>query len=228
MSVWIKDRQKFTIMMSTLSLYIVTIALALWYRQTPLVLWFVVPLSILHLYFYGIIHELCHNTIFARARTNVRVGHCLCTLNLVYFHTFKTIHLQHHRFTQIPQVDPVCTLNKHGVSFNPFWYLMVWPYHAVRWYVRHIAQHRHRCRLLTNYVAYTAGIYGLFALGWAGGVLSTMILFWALPVYIGTVFIIGIRNLIEHYGCEPSRYRASRTVTNRLLNVLTFNSFFPS
>jgi fatty acid desaturase len=53
-----------------------------------------------------------------------------------------------------------------------------------------------------------------------------VLLLWLLPVYIGTVFLIGIRNLIEHYGCEPSRYRTSRTVTNRLLNKLTFNSFF--
>jgi fatty acid desaturase len=58
------------------------------------------------------------------------------------------------------------------------------------------------------------------------GVLGTMLFFWALPVYIGTVFLIGIRNLIEHYGCEPTRYRTSRTLTNRLLNKLTFNSFF--
>jgi fatty acid desaturase len=40
------------------------------------------------------------------------------------------------------------------------------------------------------------------------------------------VFLIGIRNLIEHYGCETTRYRTSRTLTNRLLNKLTFNSFF--
>jgi fatty acid desaturase len=53
-----------------------------------------------------------------------------------------------------------------------------------------------------------------------------MLFFWALPVYIGTVFLIGIRNLIEHYGCETTRYRTSRTLTNRLLNKLTFNSFF--
>ena len=57
------------------------------------------------------------------------------------------------------------------------------------------------------------------------GVLPTMLLYWMLPVYIGTVFLIGIRNLIEHYGCEPSRYRTSRTLTNPLLNKLTFNSF---
>jgi fatty acid desaturase len=61
--------------------------------------------------------------------------------------------------------------------------------------------------------------------GLAGGFFSTMLLLWALPVYIGTVFIIGIRNLIEHYGCETSRYRTSRTVTNRFLNAVTFNSF---
>jgi fatty acid desaturase len=40
------------------------------------------------------------------------------------------------------------------------------------------------------------------------------------------VFLIGIRNLIEHYGCEPTRYRTSRTLTSPLLNKLTFNSFF--
>jgi fatty acid desaturase len=53
-----------------------------------------------------------------------------------------------------------------------------------------------------------------------------MLFFWALPVYLGTVFVIGIRNLIEHYGCEASRYRSSRTVTSPLLNKLTFNSFY--
>jgi fatty acid desaturase len=223
---WIKDRQKFTIMVSLCGIYAVTIGLALSYRHTSLAPWFVVPLSLLHLYFYGIIHELTHNNVFARAKTNILVGHLLCPLNLVYFHTFKTIHLQHHRFAQIPKIDPVCTLNKHGQPFNRLWYMVIWPYNAIRWYVRHISQHRNRRRLLTNYLVFTTGLYALFGLGLATGVFSTMLLFWGLPVYIGTVFLIGIRNLIEHYGCEASRYRTSRTVTNRLLNRLTFNSFF--
>jgi fatty acid desaturase len=225
MDVWIKDRQKFMILIGTLGLYAVTISLAVCYRHTPSAPWFVLPLSFLHLYFYGIIHELSHNNIFARAKTNVLVGQLLCPLNLVYFHTFKTVHLQHHRFAQIPGIDPVCTLNKHGQPFNRLWYLIVWPSYAMRWYFRHITQHRNRRRLVSNYVVYTVGIYSLFAVGLASGVFSTMLLLWALPVYIGTVFIIGIRNLIEHYGCEPSRYRTSRTVTNRFLNAITFNSF---
>jgi fatty acid desaturase len=225
MHAWIKDRQKFTIMVSACVLYVVTISLALTYRQARFTPWLVIPLSLLHLYFYGIIHELTHNTIFARAKTNVLIGHLLCPLNMVYFHTFKTVHLQHHRFAQIPEIDPVCTLNKHGEPFNPLWYLMIWPYYAVRWYVRHISRHRDRRRLLAKYLAFTAGLYSVVGLGFLCGVLPTMLLFWVLPVYIGTVFLIGIRNLIEHYGCEPLRYRTSRTVTNRWLNKLTFNSF---
>jgi len=223
---WIKDRQKFTIMVSVCGIYAVTIGFALSYRHASFAAWFVVPLSLLHLYFYGLIHELTHNNIFARAKINVLVGHLLCPLNGVYFHTFKTVHLQHHRFAQIPEIDPVCTLTKHGQPFNPFWYLLVWPVYATRWYIRHISRHRHRRRLLTNYLAFTAGLYTAFGVSFAYGVLPTMLLLWTLPVYIGTVFLIGIRNLIEHYGCEPSRYRTSRTVTNRLLNKLTFNSFF--
>ena len=185
MHTWIKDHQKFRIMVSTIGLYIVTMALALLWRDTSFAAWFLVPLSILHHFFYGIIHELTHNNIFARANTNILVGHLLCPLNLVYFHTFKTVHLQHHRFVQVPEVDPVCTLKHDGTSFNPFWYVIIWPYHAVRWYVRHIAQHRNRRHLLTNYLAFTAGIYSLFALGLVCGVLSTMLFFWALPVYLG-------------------------------------------
>ena len=222
----IKDAQKFRILLSTTGLYVVTLTAALLWQDTNFASWFLAPLSILHLFFYGIIHELTHNNIFARARTNVSVGHVLCPLNLVYFHTFKTVHLQHHRFVQIPEVDPVCTLKPDGTYYHPLWYMIVWPYHAVRWYVRHITQHCDRQRLVRNYGLCTAGIYGLFTLGWLGGVLSTMLFFWALPVYIGTVFLIGIRNLIEHYGCEAARYRTSRTLTNRLLNTLTFNSFF--
>jgi fatty acid desaturase len=225
MPIWLKDRQKFTIMASTIGLYSLTISLAIVYRQAAFAPWFLVPLSILHLYFYGIIHELSHNNIFTRAKTNILVGHLLCPLNLVYFHTFKTVHLQHHRFAQIPEVDPVCTLDKHGKPFQPLWYLIIWPYYALRWYVRHIKQHRHHRQLQIRYYGYTALIYGVFVLGWAAGWLSTMLMFWALPVYLGTVFLIGIRNLIEHYGCEPSRYRTSRTLTNPLLNRLTFNSF---
>jgi len=221
----IKDRQKFTIMVTTLSLYAVTMALALWYRQTRLAPCFVVPLSLIHLYFYGIIHELTHNSVFRRAKANILAGYLLCPLNLVYFHTFKTVHLQHHRFAQVPVDDPVCTLNKAGKPFHPLWYLMVWPVYAVQWYVRHIVRHRQRRRLLMNYVCYTSSIYALFGIGWLSGVLPTMLLYWLLPVYIGTVFLIGIRNLIEHYGCEASRYRSSRTLTSPLLNWLTFNSF---
>ena len=107
MHAWIKDRQKFRILLSTIGLYIVTITLALVWRNASFAAWFLVPLSILHLYFYGIIHELTHNNIFARVKPNIWMGHVLCPLNLVYFHTFKTIHLQHHRFVQIPEVDPV-------------------------------------------------------------------------------------------------------------------------
>jgi fatty acid desaturase len=222
---WIKDRLKFTILVSICALYVVTISLAIGYQHTPFAPWLILPLSLLHLYCYGIIHELTHNNVFARVKTNIRVGRVLCFLNLVSFHTFKTIHLQHHRFTQIPEKDPVCTLTKHGVPFNPVWYLIVWPYYAVRWYVRHISQHRNRRQLLTNYLGYNAGVYALFGVGFVCGVLPTMLLYWMLPVYIGTVFLIGFRNLIEHYGCESSRYRTSRTVTNPLLNRLTFNSF---
>jgi fatty acid desaturase len=223
---WIKDRQKFTVMVTTCTLYALTISLAIGYRHTSAALWLMLPLSLLHLYFYGIIHELSHNNIFARAKTNILLGHVLCPFNLVYFHAFKTIHLQHHRFAQRPVLDPVCTLKKDGTSFHPLWYLIVWPYYAVQWYVRHIAQHRQRRQLLTKYVVFTAGLYALFGIGFMGGALPAMLLYWALPVYIGTVFLIGIRNLIEHYGCESSRYRTSRTLTNPLLNKLTFNSFF--
>jgi len=226
MQTWIKDAQKFRVMVGTCVLYLITISLTLTYRHAPFAMWFVVPLSLLHLYFYGIIHELCHNNIFARAKTNIFFGNLLCPLNLVFFHTFKTTHLQHHRFAQVPEIDPVCTLNQYGKPFNPVWYLLVWPYYAVRWYIRHISQHRNRRRLLTNYLVFTAATYSLFGLGYVLGVLPWMLRFWLLPVYIGTVFLIGIRNLIEHYGCETSRYRTSRTLTNRLLNKLTFNSFF--
>lgn len=226
MHAWIKDRQKFTAMICTFMLYVITISLALAYQQASFAPWFILPLSLLHLYFYGIIHELTHNNIFTWYKTNIWVGHALCPLNLVYFHAFKTIHLQHHRFAQIPEIDPVCTLQPNGKPFNPLVYLLVWPYYAVRWYVRHISQHRNRRRLLTNYSVFSACIYALFGVGLSFGGFSTMVLYWALPVYIGTVFLIGIRNLIEHYGCESSRYRTSRTVTNRLLNAVTFNSFF--
>ncbi len=226
MHAWIKDRQKFRVMMGTCVLYIVTISLALLFRQTGFGPWLIVPLSLLHLYFYGIIHELSHNNIFVRPKTNILVGNLLCPLNLVSFHTFKTVHLQHHRFAQVPVIDPVCTLNKRGEPYNPLWYLIIWPYFAVRWYVRHLSQHQNRRRLWTSYVLYTTGLYSLFGIGFVYGVLPTMLLFWALPVYLGTVFLIGIRNLIEHYGCETSRYRTSRTVTSPLLNKLTFNSFF--
>ena len=225
MHTMIKDRQKFTIMMIIFGLYGATMGGALSYWHASFAPWFIVPLSLLHLYFYGVIHELTHNTIFARAKTNILMGYLLCPLNLVYFHTFKTVHLQHHRFAQIPEIDPVCTLDKHGRSFNPIWYLIVWPYFAVRWYVRHITQHRNRRRLLTHYLRYTIGLYALFGIGFAYGVLPTMLLYWVLPVYIGTVFLIGIRNLVEHYGCEAGRYRSSRTLTSPLLNRLTFNSF---
>jgi fatty acid desaturase len=225
MHAWLKDSQKFLIMVSTCVFYVITISLALTYRQARFTPWLIVPLSLCHLYFYGIIHELTHNNIFARAKTNTLIGHLLCPINLVYFHTFKTIHLQHHRFAQIPVIDPVCTLNRHGQPFHPLWYLIIWPYYAVRWYVQHIAQHRDRRRLLRNYLLFTVSLYAVFGIGWGYGALSTMLLYWGVPVYIGTVFLIGIRNLIEHYGCEPSRYRTSRTVTSPLLNRLTFNSF---
>ena len=46
---WIKDRQKFTIMMSVCGIYVVTIGLALSYRSASFAPWFVVPLSLLHL-----------------------------------------------------------------------------------------------------------------------------------------------------------------------------------
>ena len=118
MHAWIKDRQKFRIMLSTIGLYIVTITLALVWRNASFAAWFLVPLSILHLYFYGIIHELTHNNIFTRARPNIWMGHVLCPLNLVYFHTFKTIHLQHHRLCRFQRWIP-CTRKKDGTLSTP-------------------------------------------------------------------------------------------------------------
>ncbi len=221
----IKDRQKCTILVTTCALYVLTMSLAIIYREARFALWFIVPLSLLHLYFYGIIHELTHNNVFARVKTNIFAGRLLCPLNLVSFHTFKTVHLQHHRFAQVPQIDPVCTLNKHGESYHPLRYLLIWPYHAIRWYIQHISHHKQRRWLWTTYILYTAALYSLFVIGYFVGVLPFMLLFWGLPVYIGTVFLIGIRNLIEHYGCDASRYRTSRTVTSPVLNKLTFNSF---
>src|SRR5262249_9257610 len=122
MHVWVKDRQKFTILISTLGLYLVTITLALLFQEASFVAWFLVPLSLLHLYFYGLIHALSYYNFFARSKSNILVRHMLCLFNLVYFHTFKTIHLQHHRIAQVPDFDPVCTLKKDGTPFNPFWY----------------------------------------------------------------------------------------------------------
>src|SRR5919197_633525 len=108
-------------MVSTIGLYIVTITLALIWRNASFATWFLVPLSILHLYFYGIIHELTHNNIFARVKPNIWMGQVLCPLNLVYFHTFKTIHLQHQSFVQLPEVPPVRMRKTEGNHYHLKW-----------------------------------------------------------------------------------------------------------
>ena len=54
MRAWIKDVQKFRIMMSVVVLYVVTISLALLNRDTSWAPWFLIPLSLLHLYFLNL------------------------------------------------------------------------------------------------------------------------------------------------------------------------------
>lgn len=226
MHVGIKDRQKFTIVLSVIGLYIVTISLATINLDSAYTAWVLIPLSLLHLYYYGIIHEFVHNVVFTTNKTNTYMGSWLYSLNVPSFHTSKTVHFQQYRFAHTPVVDPVYTLNKQSIPYHTTWYVFVWPYLAIWWYIQHISQ-SHYCRhFLTIHFVHAAGLYSVFGIGYLLGILPTTIFFWLLPVYLGTWFSIGICNLIEHYsyynvGC----YRSSRTPTRPLLNKLTLNNF---
>jgi len=103
--------------------------------------------------------ELTHNNIFAVPGLHL-IGHLLCPLNLYTFTPLRQ---------SICSIIVLCRSQQdpcvHGSKMAPLSIILVpdhLAYHAVRWYVRHLAQHR-----IARLLGQLPGLYG-----------ATIVAFW--------------------------------------------------
>jgi fatty acid desaturase len=192
-----------------------------------------VPLQgILIVFLFTLAHECTHKTPFAQSWLNEGLGHLCGFLLVLPFHWFRAFHLAHHRWTNLPGLDPELDGGKPGslkdwiihVSGLPYWWS------EIRLVVRLAAGNEH-----ARYIP-EAGLPRMQAearwmlLGYVMAIASLAIspvLFWIwiLPVILGQP-ALRLYLLAEHGDCPEvaNMFTNTRTVfTTAMLRFLAWN-----
>ncbi len=192
--------------------------------------WVLVPLQgVLIVFLFTLEHEATHKTPFASARLNEWVGRVCGFLLLLPFDWFRSFHLAHHRWTNIPGRDPELAGDKPAtrrawlwhVSGLPFWLAqgrLIWALVQGRFaadYVPASAMPRmvREARLMA--VGYAAALILFPGLVWV----------WIVPALLGQP-VLRLYLLAEHGDCPrvANMFENTRTVfTGRVIRFLAWN-----
>lgn len=195
---------------------------------------FVLPLGILLVFLFTLLHETSHNTPFESAWLNLWIGRICGFILFLPPKWFQYFHFAHHRHTNDPEHDPELEGGKPETWPQYLWHLTgipVWHSHGKmllqnalgKTHASYIPQKRwHDVRLesLTMIALYVL----VFAVAWvfeARWVLTC----WLLPLLLGQPFL-RLYLLAEHGHCPPvsNMFENTRTTfTSRLVRFLAWN-----
>jgi len=74
--------------------------------EAPHWYWLMLPLGILQVFLFTLLHETCHKTVFKSVWLNKIIAQITGFILFLPATWFKDFHFEHHRFTQIPGKDP--------------------------------------------------------------------------------------------------------------------------
>lgn len=202
--------------------------------ETPLWPLLILPLGIMLVFQFTLLHEAVHYTPFATRRIN-EVAACICGfVLLIPAQWFRYFHLEHHRHTHIPGKDPELaapppqTLREYIVHISglPLWwgtFKTLLNNASGRNQDSYIPQDRRNAittearLMLTGYAVLLLASIALQ---------STLLLFiWLLPLLLGQPFL-RLYLMAEHTDCAYEKnmlVNTRTTYTNAALRWLTWN-----
>lgn len=194
----------------------------------------VVPLGILLVFLFTLLHETSHNTPFESAWLNLWVGRLCGFILFLPPKWFQYFHFAHHRHTNDPEHDPELASGKPETWGRYLWYLTglpIWYSHIKtlcynafgKTCASYIPQKR-RGYIKAESLFMVALYVLVFSMAWtfeAQWVLTC----WLLPLLVGQPFL-RLYLLAEHGHCPPvsNMFENTRTTyTNRLIRFLAWN-----
>ena len=147
-------------------------------------------LSTLGLYtLFTPLHEASHNNISSNKIINKIVGNMvIIPFFFANFETFKYIHLEHHRHTNIPDLDPD-RFSRYGLISCLFMPLQYYKY-----YVTHMMpKHKVRSNLL-----YLSVIYLYVYLAYINDCFQDLCIIWIIPSILGITMLSYIFDYLPH------------------------------
>ena len=201
--------------------------------ETPYWYWLMLPLGILEVFLFTLLHETCHKTVFKTAWINKLIAQITGFILFLPATWFKHFHFEHHRFTQIPGKDPELAASKPETwpqFLKHLSGLPVWLYHLqtlirnaknpVEDFVPELARKDIRIEARIWLMIYLAMVVASVMHE------STVLLkVWIIPLLLGQPFL-RLYLLAEHGLCEntDNALANSRTIrTNWLIRKLAWN-----
>lgn len=193
-----------------------------------------VPLGVLLVFLFTLLHETSHKTPFMSGWINDLVGHACGFVLFLPATWFRYFHFAHHKFTQIPGKDPELDAPK-PTSWRQYVYhvsgIPVWVSHAKTLIVNALGRGQYdyvpdarKSKITLEARLYLFGYAALLSLSiWH----TSMILFyvWVLPLLLGQPFL-RLYLLAEHGRCAmvANMFENTRTTfSNRLVRAIAWN-----
>ena len=185
--------------------------------------------GILLIFLFTLEHEATHRTPFANPTLNEWTGRACGLILILPFEWFRYFHLAHHRYTNLPGLDPELDGAKPETVAQWLWHVTGLPYwiSAVK-RLFSLAFHRPQAgyippNALPRMATEARIMLALYAL--AAFFAPALLWFWLIPILIGQPFL-RLYLLAEHGDCPyvANMLENTRTTfTNRLVRYLAWN-----
>lgn len=215
------------------SLIVVLMILVLQVTPLLLKLALMLPLGVLLVFQFTLLHETSHRTPFESRRLNDLVGHICGFILLLPPEWFRLFHMEHHRHTNNPETDPELAGAKPQNRRQYLWHItglpVWWGSIKTLWQnafavidAAYIPQGKAAAirREARIYLSLYALAIALILLG-----NTALLMIWVIPVLLGQPFL-RLYLLAEHAGCPHSKnlFENTRTTyTNVLVRWLAWN-----
>jgi fatty acid desaturase len=195
--------------------------------------WLLLPVQgVLVVFLFTLEHEATHRTPFASASLNEGVGQACGVLLLLPFAWFRLFHLAHHRWTNLPGLDPELNGAKPQTLRGWLWHVSGLPYWgAMARVLWRLARGSERAAYLPDPAlprlrAEARAMLVLYALAAASLWWTPVLLWvWVVPVLLGQP-VLRLYLLAEHGDCPQVAdmfLNTRTTLTTRLVRFLAWN-----
>ena len=188
--------------------------------------------GVLIVFLFTLEHECTHQTPFASKALNEIIGHICGALLVLPFRWFRSFHLAHHRWTNLPGQDPELDMPKPDRFGGWIWHISGLPYWigGLRLILR-LALGRELARYLTHGAlpamqAEARVLLAIYAVAGFSLLVSPLILWlWLIPVLLGQPFL-RLYLLAEHGDCPQVTdmfVNTRTTLTTALVRFVAWN-----